>query len=117
MGPMIQLVALSLLAKSAQISINLMTLGWITGVFGLLQLVPITVSGIGIRELSYAFFFNAYHIDVSQTIVFCFTLYLGNLLRAIIGLGVYLVENGKPSLKYGKKLNPDPKSFKEKEPA
>lgn len=80
-------------AHSAHLPVSPQTIGWMFGALGIIQLFPFTVAGIGLREVSYAFFLTPYGINVNQTMAFCLALYLILPINAIIGGGIYLSEH------------------------
>ena len=59
---LINLISFYLLAISLNISVNIWVLGWIGVVITLLSLLPITISGLGIREGSLVYFLGIYGI-------------------------------------------------------
>ena len=89
---LIGIVSIYFLAKSVSINISLITIGWISGVFGIIQLLPVTIAGLGIREVSYAFFLKDYGIGFNQTVVFCITLYLVWFFYLVAGITAYFFE-------------------------
>ena len=53
---------------------------------GLLTLVPITVLGIGIREISLIYIFNLYHLSSEKAVAFSLIIFFIQILSIIPGL-------------------------------
>lgn len=74
------------------IDIGFVDMMWIFPTVSVLLLLPITVGGIGLRELSYATIFSSFGVDKELTLVFTTILFIVNIIIALIG-GILVLNN------------------------
>ena len=65
-------------------------------------LMPISISGIGVREVFSIFFFKALHTSAEQAVAFSWLLLFLGLVVAIVGAGVQIWELCRPSTSINK---------------
>lgn len=68
----------------------------------IILLLPISISGIGVREVFSIFFFKALHTSAEQAVAFSWLLLFLGLVVAIIGAGVQIWELCRTSSPYNK---------------
>lgn len=72
---------------SISISINLsvLVIAWITATVLLINMIPISISGLGVREGSLLFLLDKYHISDTETLSFSFIIFGIGIITALIG--------------------------------
>ncbi len=89
--------ALYLSAKSLHIPLSFITAGWIFGIAGVLQFIPVTIAGLGVREGSYIYLMHPYGITGEEAMgVSILVLSLQVIFAAIGGLLVLFVNRSEP---------------------
>ena len=95
-----QLLAVGVLYCSSlalQLEIGFVTLGWVFGLVALIQLIPFSLAGLGIREASYLFFLLPYGIKPEEAVSLSLLLFALQLFFALIGGGSLLFQKTKSS--------------------
>lgn len=83
-----QLVAIVLLygfAASLELGVGFVTLGWVRAFVSVATLLPISVSGLGVREGALVFALTPYGVPGSGSVAFSFLLLLSHILLALLG--------------------------------
>ncbi len=83
------ILSLYCFAKASSLNISILSIGWIFGVIGIIQLLPFFFSGIGIREASYAFFLKEFGVSYNQSVTFGVSLYIFFFVNIFIGILLY----------------------------
>ncbi len=82
----ISFITAFLLARSLDIQISFFDISLITALVWLITAIPITISGVGIRELSMVYFFSIYGIDAESATALSIYIYIVSLLLGLLGL-------------------------------
>lgn len=88
-------------ALALDIEISFYTLAWIRSVFTLLVMLPISVSGLGVRELTFVAILTQYGVPAGSALMLSLILFCSGLLFALVG-GLYELMRVLP-IKWGKK--------------
>lgn len=94
MGIICQLLCVAeqfIIINYLNIDISFVDIMWIFPTVSILLLIPITVGGIGLRELSYATIFSYFGVSNELTLVFTTILFIVNIIIAIVG-GILVLE-------------------------
>ena len=70
------------------LSVPVLAIAWIRGLVGLALLLPITVSGFGVREAGWIYFLGFYGVEPAAAFALSVLLFLRTLFLATIGLGI-----------------------------
>ncbi len=81
-----------LISISVRMDVSIWVMMWITSVVLLIQIAPISISGLGIREGTLFFLLGKYNIPGSDALAFSFLVFSVSVLVALIG-GVIEVRN------------------------
>lgn len=73
------------IAQSLNIDISFYDIAWLNALVSLAILLPISIAGIGVRELSYIQLFAIINIDNTQAVAFSFLITITTFLIGIIG--------------------------------
>lgn len=73
------------LTNAINISINIFVLGWIRSVIMIVTMIPISISGFGVREWSLVYLLNFYGIPAGDAVALSFLSYFKNLTAPIAG--------------------------------
>lgn len=76
------------LARAVGIQLPFFVIGWISTFVTIIQLIPISIAGLGIREASYAVLLNDYGISLEQAISFSITIFAVFIIVGLVG-GVF----------------------------
>jgi len=79
-----------LLAQALDIDLSFESLGWIRAILGFLLLLPISISGFGVREGAIIFLFSDFGIAPATALAFSFLVFGRTLLLGLIGACVEL---------------------------
>ncbi|WP_447968540.1 lysylphosphatidylglycerol synthase transmembrane domain-containing protein [Nitrospira sp. M1] len=79
-----------LLARSISIDLSFESLGWIRAMLGFLLLLPISISGFGVREGALIFLFGYFGIVPATALAFSFLVFARTLFLGLIGALVEL---------------------------
>lgn len=74
------------------INISFVDMMWIFPAVSILLLLPITVGGVGLRELSYATIFSSFGVGNELTLVFTTILFIVNIIIALLG-GLFVLND------------------------
>lgn len=76
-----------LIAKSIHLDTSLINIAWVVSIANCISYLPISVSGIGTRELSIVYFFNLMSINESIALSYSFLLFfVFNIIGGLIGV-------------------------------
>jgi uncharacterized protein (TIRG00374 family) len=84
-----------LFARALGISIGLLDLSWIMGVISLLVFLPISISGMGVRELGFVGILHLFEVDISTALTLSLLLFSMQIVGAAIGAVFELSVKGK----------------------
>jgi hypothetical protein len=73
------------LARAVDIQLPFFVIGWISTFVTIIQLIPISIAGLGIREASYAVLLNDYGISPEQAISFSITIFAVFIIVGLVG--------------------------------
>lgn len=73
------------LARAVDIQLPFFVIGWISTFVTILQLIPISIAGLGIREASYAVLLSDYGISPEQAISFSITIFAVFIIVGLVG--------------------------------
>ncbi|MCJ7695879.1 MAG: flippase-like domain-containing protein [Anaerolineaceae bacterium] len=76
------------LARAVDIQLPFFVIGWISTFVTIIQMIPISIAGLGIREASYAVLLNEYGISPEQAISFSITIFAVFIIVGLVG-GVF----------------------------
>lgn len=79
------IVGFGLVAASLDIQLSYLTLGWIRVVIQGLMMLPISLSGIGLREASLVILLEAYDVPASDAVALAFVLFILNVTANSLG--------------------------------
>jgi len=68
------------------IDISIYALAWIRAIIMLMALVPVTIAGLGIREVGFIVFLELYGVPKSSAFAFSLLLFFQHIIIASIGL-------------------------------
>lgn len=89
---MIGITCFYLLARSVNINVDFISIGWIRSYVNVLSLLPISVSGLGIQEGSLIFLLGSFGHPMQYALVFSFLLYVRKIIGGAIGGLIQAVE-------------------------
>ena len=73
------------LAKAVEIELSIFVIGWISSLIAFVQMIPISIAGLGVREISYAVLLSDYGISIEQAISFSLTIFGAFVITALLG--------------------------------
>ena len=73
------------LAMAVEINLSIFVIGWISSFVAFIQMIPISIAGLGVREISYAVLLNDYGISIEQAISFSITIFGAFVITALLG--------------------------------
>ena len=73
------------LARAVDIQLPFFVIGWISTFVTIIQMIPISIAGLGIREASYAVLLNDYGISPEQAISFSITIFAVFVIVGVVG--------------------------------
>jgi len=76
------------IARAVDIQLPFFVIGWISTFVTIVQMIPISIAGLGIREASYAVLLNDYGISPEQAISFSLTIFVVFVIVGLLG-GVF----------------------------
>lgn len=82
---MVFLSRLFVLFKAASLPLGFVDVAWMASLVLLLQLLPISFAGIGVREAGYAYFFTLYSIHPEKGVLIGILFFSQMLIMAILG--------------------------------
>lgn len=74
-----------MLVLALSLDISVFTLGWLRTVVTLAMLLPITVSGFGVRELTLVTLLGLYGVSAAEALIFSLLTYARGVLFALVG--------------------------------
>ena len=74
-----------LLALAVNMDISILVIGWIRSLVGILQLIPLSVAGLGMREASVVLLLRQYGIPESQALTFSLAIFSLMVISGLIG--------------------------------
>jgi uncharacterized protein (TIRG00374 family) len=77
--------SLYLMAVSLEFNLTFASVGWLRAVTALLTAVPLTPSGLGVREFSLIYLLLPFGVSAPQAVAFSFMQYAGMLFVALLG--------------------------------
>ncbi|MGH7571186.1 MAG: lysylphosphatidylglycerol synthase transmembrane domain-containing protein [Gemmatimonadota bacterium] len=86
------ILSFSLFALSLDAHLSFLTIGWIRVVLAVLVMVPISLSGIGVREGSLVILLQEYTVSSSQAVALAFLLFASALVANSLG-GLFELKN------------------------
>jgi uncharacterized membrane protein YbhN (UPF0104 family) len=84
-----------LFARALGIDIGFLDLSWIMGLISLLVFLPISISGIGVRELGFVGVLRLFEIDISTALTLSLLVFSLQIVGAAIGALFELTVKGK----------------------
>ena len=81
------IIVYSFAAKAANFSIPMTVYIWLTSLVFILGRIPITIAGLGIREMTLVGILGAYGVEESSALLMSMILFSTIILKAIIGAG------------------------------
>ena len=98
---LINVSAFYLLLHSMDLDISFVTIGWIRSVVIMITIIPLTISGIGLREISFIYLLGAFGINNSSAfaysiLVFAVTRLVPGLLGGLIEAKTLVVKERTP---------------------
>jgi hypothetical protein len=93
------------LARAVDIQLPFFVIGWISTFVTIIQMIPISIAGLGIREASYAVLLSDYGISPEQAISFSITIFA---VFVIVGLLGGLFELSDIYRNWQRRQKPDP---------
>ncbi len=88
----IGIVSFGLIALSLDIHLSYLTIGWIRVVLHTLMMLPISISGIGLREGSLIILLQEYSVPASEAVALAFLLFTITLVTNALG-GLFEIKN------------------------
>jgi uncharacterized protein (TIRG00374 family) len=79
------ILAIYLLSLSLDLPLTLIQLGWIRSIVTILSMLPISFSGIGVREGSMILLLQTYSVAPANALALSFLVLLGNIVLALCG--------------------------------
>jgi uncharacterized membrane protein YbhN (UPF0104 family) len=76
------------IARAVDIQLPFFVIGWISTFVTIVQMIPISIAGLGIREASYAVLLNDYGISPEQAISYSITIFAVFIIVGLVG-GVF----------------------------
>lgn len=73
------------LARAVNIKLSIFVIGWISTIVTIVQMIPVSIAGLGVREISYAVLLNDYGISPEQAISFSITIFVVFVIVGLIG--------------------------------
>jgi len=73
------------LARAVNIKLSIFVIGWISTIVTIVQMIPVSIAGLGVREISYAVLLNDYGISPEQAISFSITIFVVFVIVGFIG--------------------------------
>lgn len=88
------ILSFGLVARALDLELSFLTIGWIRAVLQALMMLPVSVSGIGLRESSLAVLLHEYGVSPSDAVALAFLLFaiplMANSLGGILALKSFL---------------------------
>lgn len=73
------------IARAVDIQLPFFVIGWISTFVTIIQMIPISIAGLGIREASYAVLLNDYGISPEQAISYSLTIFAVFVIVGLVG--------------------------------
>jgi hypothetical protein len=89
---------------AVDIHLSIFVIGWISSFVTIVQMIPISIAGLGVREVSYAVLLSDYGISPEQAISFSITIFA---VFVIVGLVGGLFELSDIYRNWQRRKNPD----------
>jgi glycosyltransferase 2 family protein len=74
-----------LLTLAVEIDLSIFLVGWIRSILSVLQMIPITIGGLGIRESSIVLILANYDVSITKSLVYSFTIFFLILIPGLVG--------------------------------
>jgi glycosyltransferase 2 family protein len=81
----IAVASFACLALSLDIHLSLLTIGWIRVVLQAVMVLPLSISGIGLREVTLALLLQDYGVSASAAVALAFLIFVGKIMKNSIG--------------------------------
>ena len=81
----LNIIGFYFLAESVNVSLNILVLGWIRSIVMISNLLPISYSGLGVREGIIIFLFQIYGVPASEALVISLLSFAKNLFLPLVG--------------------------------
>ena len=78
-----------LLAEALNLGVSIFVIGWIRVILALLQFMPITIAGLGVREATLVSILGLYGVDMPIAVAFALCIFAVQVAAGLIG---YLIE-------------------------
>lgn len=95
------------LARAVNIQLSIFVIGWISTLVTIVQMIPVSIAGLGVREISYAVLLSDYGISPEQAISFSITIFAVFIFVGLLG-GVYELSDIYKSWQTRSKSSADP---------
>jgi glycosyltransferase 2 family protein len=86
------IISFAMVAKALGVNITYMTIAWVRVVLQAIMMLPISLSGIGLREGSLVILLQEYSVPASQAVALAFLMFLISLLSNSLG-GIFELKN------------------------
>ena len=73
------------IAKAVGIQLSIFVIGWISSFVNFVQMIPISIAGLGVREISYAVLLSDYGISIEQAVSYSITIFGAFVILALLG--------------------------------
>ncbi|MBI1880032.1 MAG: flippase-like domain-containing protein [Chloroflexi bacterium] len=74
-----------LFALAININLSIFVMGWIRALLGILQMIPISLAGIGLREGSLVFLLHDYNVPQAQALSFSLLIFSSYVVAGVLG--------------------------------
>lgn len=81
-----------LLAQSLELGVSIFVIGWIRVCLALLQFIPITIAGLGVREVSVVYLLGMYGVDEPLALAFSLCIFAVNVTAGLVGWVIEISE-------------------------
>ena len=85
---LVMILSTYMFCLALSISVSLSALAWIRALVTLVLLVPVTISGFGLREVSWVYFLGLYGVAPAEALVLSLLTFARSLFQAVIGCGL-----------------------------
>jgi hypothetical protein len=85
---LVMILSTYMFCLALNISVSLSALAWIRAIVTLVLLMPVTISGFGLREVSWVYFLGLYGVAPAEAFVLSLLTFARSLFQAVIGCGL-----------------------------
>lgn len=73
------------LARALELDVSIFVIGWIRTLLALAQMIPVTVAGLGVREVGLIYLLGAYDAPQALALAYSLSVFAVNLVGALVG--------------------------------